>query len=350
MNTRLTRILLVELIVIATGVIFYFAGSLVAQFANVALIVALAILVTYALLPAVNFLDRSKFIPRWLAVLIVYITMFAALAGIVAAISKPVTNQVKQLASEYPKYVDQVTDAVPNTQRELDKRNIKIDLQQKATDFSKDLEEAAGSLVSKTGSIIASIFGTLSTAVLVLFVTLYFLVSGRKIVESLIKSVPVKRHRMLKRLAQNYDRILGSYVRGQLLIAAIVGVAVMTFCAIVGLPYWALLGLLSGAFSTIPTVGTAISMLGPVAVAAFVNPVLIPVFVVFFIVLNEISDKVLQPRIVGKAVDLHPLLVLFGFLIGIQVAGVAGALLATPLMALVKVTVNTLRKTGYAQS
>ena len=99
-----------------------------------------------------------------------------------------------------------------------------------------------------------------------------------------------------------------------------------------------------------PTVGTAISMTVPAAVAAFVNPILVPVFIVFFLVLNEISDKVLYPRIVGKAVALHPLAVFFAFLVGVQIAGIAGALLATPILALLKVTIISLGKTqGYAR-
>ena len=80
MNIQLPRLLVVELILIATGVIFSFAGNVVSRFAEVALIFAFAVLLTYALLPIVNFLDRWRYVPRGLAVLLVYLILFATLA------------------------------------------------------------------------------------------------------------------------------------------------------------------------------------------------------------------------------------------------------------------------------
>lgn len=350
MNLSLPRLLVIELVVIATGVILWFAGSLIAELASVALVLALAILVTYALLPAVDFLAQYKYCPRWLAVLLVYLALLVAVGGVVAIVSVPLAKQVEELARNYPTYVDRAQDLVPSWQHELDSRNIKLNLQEQISQLGHNLQSLASNVASKTGDIIASIFGTVSTTVLVLFVTLYFLIDGRNIAESLIKYFPSRRQRMVRRLGRDYDRILGSYVRGQLLISFFIFVAVSIFCAILGLPYFVILGLVSGVMSLIPTVGTAISMTVPAAVAAFVNPILVPVFIVFFLVLNEISDKVLYPRIVGKAVALHPLAVFFAFLVGVQIAGIAGALLATPILALLKVTIISLGKTqGYAR-
>jgi predicted PurR-regulated permease PerM len=350
MNIALPRLLVIELVIIATGVILYFAGSLIAELASVALVLALSILVTYALLPAVDFLSKFRFIPRALAVIFVYLALFGFVAGIVATVSKPLAHQVEELASQYPEYVDQAKADVPKLQEKLDAKGVNIKLEDQVEQVSNNLQSGAGSVVNKTGDIIASIFGTISTLFLVLVVSAYFLVGGRGMVDSLIKFAPKRRQRMVKRLGKDYDRVLGSYVRGQLLISLFIFVAVTIFCAIVGLPYFIILGLIAGIMSIIPTVGTLIAMIVPAAVALFVNPILVPIFIVFFMVLNEFSDKFLYPRIVGKAVELHALVVFFGFLIGVQVAGIAGALLATPLIALAKVTAVSLGKSsGYAR-
>lgn len=348
MNMRLPRLLVFELTVIATGIIAYFAANLIASFAQLFFIVAFAILVTYALLPAVNFLAKFRFIPRGLAILLVYVGLIAALAGFVALISVPLANQVEQLARDYPEYVDQVEKDVPRFQEELSKRNINTDLTASLNEFTGKLQSAAGNIASRTGSILATLFGTLSTVFIVFFVSIYFLLSGPQFSKSIVKLFPKRRQRMLTKLSADYNRVLSSFVRGQLLISFIVAVVVSIFATIIGLPYSVLIGAVAGITSLIPTVGVFLGIVLPIVIAAFTNPILIPVFIIFFIILNEVTDKILYPRIVGRAVELHPLVVFFGILIGVQVAGVTGALLATPVLALFKVTAVALRNTaGY---
>lgn len=350
-NIRLPRLLVIELIVIATGIIAYFALDLLVQFASIALIVAFAILVTYALLPAVNFLAKLKYIPRGVAILLVYLGLLAAVAGFIALISVPLVKQVEQLAQDYPRYADEFKSAVPEFEEKLRERNIQVDLTARANEFTQNLQGAAGDVASRTGSILAGIFGTLSTIFIVLFVSVYFLLSGKQFSNAITGLFPKKYQRMVRRLAHDYDRILGNFVRGQLLISLIVIVVASVFAQVIGLPYSVVIGVVAGVTSLIPTVGVFLGMVLPVIIAAFVNPILIPVFVGFFIVLNEIVDKIVYPRVVGQAVDLHPLLVFFGILIGVQIAGIAGALLATPVLALVKVTLRSLRRSaGYAHA
>lgn len=350
MTINLPRLLVIELIVIATGVILYFAGGLLAQFGHLALILAFSILLTYALLPAVNRLSKVRFIPRAVAILITYLVMLIGLAGFGAIISLPLSNQVSQLADEYPSYVSQVNDTIPQAQRELDRRHINYDLRKQTNELVHRLEQNTGNIVSRTGNILATFFGTLSTLFFILLVTAYFLNSGHRFVDRIIKLFPKRRQRMVKRIVTHYDRILSSFVRGQLLISLIVAVVVGTFTTIIGLPFSVIIGLVAGITAIIPVIGALLGMLLPVVIAAFVKPILIPVFIVFFLVFNEITDKFLHPKIVGKAVELHPLIVLFGLLIGVQVAGITGAILATPILALLKVTIVALRNsTGYAK-
>lgn len=349
MNLQLPRLLVIELIIIATGVIAYFAGIVLAYFATVSLILAFSILLTYALLPAVDLLDRL--IPRGLAVLIVYVGLFAAIAGFIALVSSPLVHQAEQLARDYPKYADQFRAKAPQYQDDLKRFGINIDVRQEAAKATDRVKDAGAGVASRTGDIVATIFGTVSTIFLTLIVSLYFLLSGKELSTGLVSLFPRRRQRLVKKLAADYDHILGSFVRGHLLLSLIIGVVVASFSAVIGLPYFVLIGAVAAITSLIPVIGAFLGVVAPVTIAIFVNPILIPVFLVFFIILNEISDKVLYPRIVGRAVELHPLVVLFAVLIGVHTAGIAGALLATPLLALVKTTVVTLRNSsGYARA
>lgn len=351
MNVSLPRLLVIELTVIASGVIIYFAGNLIGKFEEVALVLAFATLLTYALLPAVNFLDRFRRVPRGLGVLVVYLLMFALIAGAIALISVPLGRQVEQLAREYPRYSDEFRGSVmPHLQSELDKRNIHVDLAGQVRDYSDNLKDAAGDITTKSGHIVAKFFGTVSALFFILLVSVYFLLSGDKFAASMIGLFPRRRQRLVKKLARDYDRIIGSFVRGNLVVGFIVFVVVTLFSLIVGLPYSVLTGLVAGLTSLIPVIGAFLGVFLPVLIAAFVHPVLIPVLLVFFFVLNELVHKVLYPKIVGDALELHPVVVLIGVLLGVKLAGVAGALLATPLIALAKVTIIALRNSaGYGR-
>jgi predicted PurR-regulated permease PerM len=350
MNINLPRLLVIELIVIASGVIVYFAGGLLSKFGHLALILAFSILLTYALLPAVDFFAKFKLIPRGLSILIVYVLMFLGLATFIALISVPASKQVGQFARNYPKYVEQFHESIPRLQQQLDQRQINYDLDAHTDELVVNIENNATNAVTKTGSIITGFFGTLSTLFFILFVTAYFLHSGDKFAGRIISLFPKRRQRLVRKLATDYDRILGSFVRGQLLIALIVAVTVGIFTTIIGLPYSVIIGLIAGITALIPVIGALLGVVLPIIIAAFVKPILIPIFLVFFIILNEFTDKFLYPRIVGKAVELHPLLVLFALLVGVSLAGIAGALLATPVLALIKTTTIALRNTtGYAK-
>ncbi|HEY8108570.1 MAG TPA: AI-2E family transporter [Patescibacteria group bacterium] len=351
MNINIPRILAIELAIIAGGVILYFAGGLLSEFASIALVIAFSTLLTYALLPAVNRLDRFKYVPRGAAILVTYAGLILALVGFVALISVPLSDQGQEFAENYPEYQRQLESGIPETQRWLDDHKIGYDLQASSDKFVDKLEISTDVVVSRTGSIISGFFGTLSSMFFVLFVTAYFLHSGHRFVERLIMLFPKRRHRFVRKLTHDYDRILGRYVRGQLIISGVVALAVGLFTSVIGLPYSVIIGLIAGITALIPVIGALLGMVIPVVIAALVNPILIPVFIAFFLILNEITDKVLYPRVVGRAVELHPLIVFFGLLVGVQVAGIAGALLATPVLGLLKVTLVALNNsTGYARN
>lgn len=350
MTINLPRLLVIELIIIASGLIVYFAGGLLSKFGHLALIIAFSVLLAYALLPAVNAFDRLRYIPRGASILIVYVLMFLGLAGFTIIVGVPMSKQVKQFANDYPQYVDQFQAGIPKLQDKLDQRKIDYNLQQRTNELVVKLEDNAGNAVTKTGSVVTGFFGTLSTLFFILFVTAYFLHSGRRFVDRIIALFPKRRQRLVRKLSNDYDRILGSFVRGQLLIAFIVAVVTGLFSVAVGLPYSVIVGLVAGITALIPVIGAVLGVILPVVIAVFVKPILIPVFLIFFIVSSELTGKVLYPRIVGKAVELHPLLVLFALLVGISLAGIAGALLATPVLALIKTTAVALRNTtGYSR-
>lgn len=340
MNVRLPRLLALELTVIATGLILWMIVSLLGRFEHIVLIFGFSVLLTYGLLPVVNWLD--KHMRRGLALLVTYLTLALAIFGFVVLVSLPLAKQVEQLASEYPKYVGQAEDSVTKLQREFDKRNIGININEQVEKLNDQAENSAQTAASKSGEVAVGVFGTLSSIIIVFFVTIYFLLDGKSLVGSFISVLPAGRQRMVKKLAGEYHSLLSRYVGGQLFLSLLIGLAAGIFSWAIGLPYAVIIGVVAGITELIPVIGAFLGAGVACLIALFVNPILIIPIIIFFVIINEIEGKFLYPKIVGKAVDLHPLTVFFGLLIGTQLAGIGGALLATPVLAMLKTTIKTL--------
>jgi predicted PurR-regulated permease PerM len=141
------------------------------------------------------------------------------------------------------------------------------------------------------------------------------------------------------------NRILGGFVRGQLVLALVMGALGGGVCLLVGIKLWLLIGLFVVVMSLIPVVGPYIGAV-PAIIAAlvtpahgFFNPISRAVIVlVVFVFINEFGSKILYPKLVGAALGLHEVLVLFILLAGFEVGGLTGVLFAAPLTALSAVT------------
>jgi predicted PurR-regulated permease PerM len=136
-------------------------------------------------------------------------------------------------------------------------------------------------------------------------------------------------------LKDNATRVFGSYLRSQLALAVIVGVAAAIGSAALGLPYALLIGVLAGLFELVPVVGSTLSAVPALLVALSMPFPKVLWVLLYFVILQQVEDHVLAPRMSGQAVGLHPLAAMFALLAGVQVAGVVGGLLAVPLAGLV---------------
>jgi hypothetical protein len=127
------------------------------------------------------------------------------------------------------------------------------------------------------------------------------------------------------------NRVLGGYLRGQILVALTVGIAAGAGCALLGVHYALVIGLLAFLFEFIPIVGPVLGMIPAVLIALFQSPGLALWVVIYFILLQQVETHVIVPRVSGHAVGLHPLGVLLALLAGVELGGIGGALLAVPV-------------------
>jgi len=181
--------------------------------------------------------------------------------------------------------------------------------------------------------------------VIVLLIALYFLIFAPDMRKKFNEMLPADLARRADLWETDVSRILGGFVSGQLVIALIMGAAAALGCLAIGLGPWLIIGLFVVVASLIPVFGPYIGAV-PAVIVALISPTHIssPVgaaiaVVVLFVAINEIGGKVLYPKLVGSALGLHEVVVLFVLFAGLEINGIVGTLFAAPVAALAIVTV-----------
>lgn len=201
-------------------------------------------------------------------------------------------------------------------------------------------EGAAERLLSNLALTVGEASGWVTDAMLTLVISVSLLIDGPRFAERAMAVLP-QRHRTKALFIQEHAvRVLGRYIRGQLTLALFVGTAAWLGTAALGLPYALVLGVLAGLFEFVPMFGPYLSAFPPVIVALFMPYPTVLWVILLFIVIAQVENNILEPRIVGDAVGLHPLAAMFALLAGYQVAGPLGAVFAVPLAAVVWVVLG----------
>jgi len=212
--------------------------------------------------------------------------------------------------------------------------------------INSKLQGIGTDLLEETPQIVGQLLSGLTFVIIVPLVLFFFLGEGRTIKRALIELVPNQYFEMVLNLLYRIDLQLGGYIRGMVLSVIIISLLSITGLYIIGLEYFLVIGTLAGVANVIPYLGPLIGIIGGVIAAALQYStlsvgVVLPVVVVFLFV--QLMDNVfVAPVVVARSVNLHPLVVIFVVLVGSQLFGAIGMILAVPSTAVIKVSVQTI--------
>ncbi|MDP3487354.1 MAG: AI-2E family transporter, partial [Bacillota bacterium] len=184
--------------------------------------------------------------------------------------------------------------------------------------------------------------GRVFVALLTPVLTFYILKDVVVIKRTIANLMPGKHRRKLLAWLSKIDASLGSWIRGQLLIAFMVGVLSTVGLSIIGLDFAILLGVLAGMLDVIPYFGPLIGGIPPVVVGILVSPAMGIKTLAVIIVVQQIENNLITPQILGHSLGLHPLLVIFALLLGGEIGGLVGMVLSVPIAAIIKTTIEHL--------
>jgi predicted PurR-regulated permease PerM len=288
-----------------------------------------------ALYPVVGWVQRRllRGRRRALATFLVFLVVFLLLAGLVTAFAVPLVNEGTKFAGQLPDLIDDARSGRGPIGNLLERTNALQwvqDNQDRISSFVSGLTAPAAGVVSGVATGLA---GTVTVLVLAYLMVL----EGPKTVDGFINLFPPTRGERIRRVAGDCAKSVTGYLSGNLLISAICATLTYVVLLISGVPFAGLIALFVGIADLVPLVGATIG--GAVAVlAGFIHSVASGIAVLaFFVLYQQLENHLLQPLIFARTVKVNPLTVIIAILVGVELVGILGALLAIPVASMIQV-------------
>jgi predicted PurR-regulated permease PerM len=336
---RIRALLELLLLIVVAGVLVSAVFDFLARISAVTVILIGALFFTYAVYPAVDFLRRR--LPLWLAIMIVYLALLLIVAIGVAYIGPAVWHDGEQFASTAPDRLAAIRQFVEDPQNPIVAR-----LPLEAREYIANLPVQLLTLVqtygskwaSQTVSIAFSAIGLTLTLVLIPIVSVYLLADAPRLRAGAVAIVPPRMRPKWNAILVDLDQLLGAYIRGQLLVALIVGVLITIALFAAHVRYALLLGVFAGIMNVIPSVGFIASFLPGTLLAAVDGGWKGALIVAgLLILIQQLESNLISPRIIGENVEVPPLIVLVAILVGAELGGIFGMFIAVPFAGVLRV-------------
>ena len=317
----------VVLTILGGGAVVWVILLLIERFGHTLLLFTLAALLAYILFPVVARFGRV--LPRPVAVLLVYLLVLCGLGLVVYFIVDTAIAQITSVSRTVRALLTPTGDGASSP---LVQSLERLGVSQAQIDRAgQQLSAQAERLTSSLLPLLRGTFNSLLDIVVIVILSVYLLIDGARLVRGIRNGTPLSQRGKVNFLLDTLGRIVGGYVRGQLLLSTIIGVLVGGGMFLFHVPYAVLLGLLAFIFAFIPILGTFVSGAACVLLAFTQGWVIAACVLGYFILMHVIEGDVLGPRIVGKALGLHPILSILAVITGSELFGIKGALFASPL-------------------
>jgi predicted PurR-regulated permease PerM len=320
---------------------------------TVLLVLIVAGIVALILTPPIHLLARGM--PRGLAILVVYIACFAFIAGIGLLLVSPITSQITKFERNVPQIVAHANQELTNVQNWLDRHGINVHIQHQGQSalqtLEKDAVKRSGDIVSFSRDLLSGLVTVGFDVILTLVLSVYLLVYGRQIGELVRKLMPPGDGTPEDDYPRLVQQAVSGYVRGQLLFSLIMGASAAIALEILGLlgifpagrDYAVFFGAFYGLMEFIPYIGPIIGPIPAILVALFQNPISAVWLIILFVALQQLEGHVVAPQVFRVSLRINPILIILALLIGYQIYGIVGALVALPVIAVIRQTVVYLR-------
>ena len=313
------------LILVAAALAVLFA---ITRLYEIVVVVAAAFIFMAALQPYVSWLIRHG-IPRVPAVLLLVFTLLAVFAGLLALVVPALVDEFSTLRDELPENARDLEDF-------LDDFGVNVELEERAEEFEWS-DILSGRAAVDYGQRIALVFFAMFTVVVL---TTYLLLDVPRLSRFVYQFVPPGKEPEVERFLASLSRVVGGYVRGQVITSACITVFTLVVLLALGVPNAVAFAVVAGIADVIPLIGAFIATVPPVLAAFQEDPTKALIVLGLLVAYQQFEDRILVPRVYGQTLNLPPIIVLVVVLIGAQLFGITGVLLAMPAAAAARVVLD----------
>ncbi len=299
----------------------------------------LAMVFAYLFNPLINFFNRRFRLPRSLSIFVVYIILIGSFIFSLSLLTRTIITESESIRNSFETYISSI---------QKDVKQLPDWIQPYITDYIDyfNNNRLFGNIVFSPFPFVTKAFIGIVNFFIFLFSAFFFLKDGGKMVEKLVNVLPRRNRDEILQLFKRINDILGSYLRGQLILIASMVIMLFASFSILGVKYALTIALFSAVFEIVPfigpltagVIGTFFIMISGSPINFYLTPVQIAIVsAAIYYVSRQIQDYLIAPYVIGKVTKLHPLVILFSVLAGEQIYGIIGLLLAIPIAASLKV-------------
>jgi predicted PurR-regulated permease PerM len=330
--------LLRSVFVILSGALAFLVGVLL--FWELRRIVALIVIAAFfatILNPMVDVLTRLR-MRRGLATSIVFLLGVASFAGLIYTFVRPIYDAGQSFAQDIPGFVERAKTGEGRVGELIKRYNIDEKVAENAPKLQDALKNAGGPAVRTAQRVVSGLLALLTILVL----SFLMLLEAPGIISTFLGLLSPHRALQVRRVGADVAGAVTGYMAGNLVISLIAGLTTWIFLTIVGVPFAGVLGLWVGFADLLPLVGATIGAIPTIAIAFLHSTGAGIAVLILYIVYQQIENHLLQPVVMSRTVKLNPLGVLLSVLVGVELGGFVGALLAIPAAGAIQVVIRDL--------
>lgn len=305
-------------------------------FSDVLLIFFLAWLLAFVLSPVVAAIDRVlPMLPRGLAVLATYAILTVALLLLTLLVAQNLATSLTGFVESLPTLQDRLPQILEPWQARLRGLGLAVDLVGAARGFLAGVGTLSGDLIGPLSDLALASLGIFGNLLLILFLSLFIVIDRDRLTAFLVRLVPARYTEEARLFETSVASSFGGFLRGQAIMGLLYGLIAAVVHLVFDLPYGPASAAAAGLLQAIPFFGPFFSWAPPVLIAVLTNPdATLPTLVLmlagWIVIMN-----VVQPRLMATAVGVHPIVVLGSVIVGLKVAGIAGAVFGIPIAAVI---------------
>jgi predicted PurR-regulated permease PerM len=305
-------------------------------FSDLLLVLLLAWLLAFMISPVVSIIMRAfPTVPRVLVVGLIYSLLFVGLSALALVVAGSLASSIGNFVAQLPELQGRLPDILAPWQQALQDLGLRIDLVAAAQDLLRQLGSLGDELIGPLTDLALASLGILGNLLIVVFLSLFIVLDKDRIIAYFNRLVPPRYSDEARLFETSVASSFGGFIRGQVIQGLIYAAIAVVTHLVFGLDFLPASAALVGVLQAIPFFGPFVSWAPPVIVAVLTHPdvallTLLAMGAGWFVVMN-----IVQPRVMASAVGIHPVAVLVSVLVGLKIAGVAGAIFALPFAAVI---------------